>query len=113
MWMAPRDWLVHPEQFGRIRQAPWEPTPPDPREAGLLAAAYWQHLFVCDAEAQRLAKEMTWAEVSEGAGIDAGTLGKVVRGHRPMTLSLMLGVTRVLGAVEILPSHQNIDDLLP
>lgn len=111
--MEPRDWLVHPEHFGRIRDTAWKPAPIEPRQRALVSASYWQHTFCCAAEAERLAQEKTWDVVAKLAGIDPGTLGKVRLGHRPMTLAIMIGVVRSLGKIELLPSPLSIKQLLP
>lgn len=116
MATAPRTWLEHPAQFGTVPDAAWKPAPDDPKARALLAAAYWQHRFICAVGRERLTRygrNKTWAALAQKAGIDEGTLGKVVNGHRPMTVALMLGIVDAWKMIELLPTPAKAAELLP
>ena len=113
--VAPRDWLVNPDQFGRTPTAPWKPTTDFLRadELAERSAAYLQHMFSCQVAEVLREDPSTLAHVARTANLNAGNLNHAMRGRHSLTLATMIGVVVAIGRVDLFPAPASIDELQP
>lgn len=96
--ITPRRHLEHPDLFGRPGNHTWlQPTTPE-EYAGLRAAEVQHHFgLALVSRLIELGEPKSWLE--EQAGLAAGRISKVLRGHAQLTLRDIAAIEGVVGPI--------------
>ena len=110
---TPRELLENPTQFGRFHSPVWKHVPDDHVSKARAALALQQHHLALAMDEEMRERGCTQRELAEELGMTAGTFGKRLRGHDPLSATEVYSWLFFLRRVELWPVPENLDDLLP
>lgn len=92
----PRQWANPDYKFGKDADTDWHSA--NTREEEIeLAAAKIQHDIVLRTRVKMVPRNLTQDALSTASGISDSVLGKVIRGDRPLLLTHLAALERILG----------------
>ena len=94
----PREWANPDYKFGKDAGTNWHPTATRDEEIE-LAAAVIQHHIAIRTRMKMVPRNLNQQTLSQASGISDSVLGKVMRGDRPLLLTHLAALERVLGNV--------------
>lgn len=92
----PHEWTARAKDFGRGARINWKAAA-GPVEQIELGAAQIQHAIVVRAFVQMAYLGIKRPALADASGVDASTLGKLLRGERTMNLLHIAALEHVLG----------------
>lgn len=92
----PRQWANPDYKFGKDAGTDWHPANTRDEEIE-LAAAKIQHDIILRTRVKMVPRNLTQDALSTASGVSDSVLGKVIRGDRPLLLTHLAALERVLG----------------
>lgn len=92
----PRKWAKPDYKFGKDAETDWHSANTRDEEIE-LAAAKIQHDMVLRTRVKMVPRNLTQQTLGQASGISDSVLGKVIRGDRPLLLTHLAALERVLG----------------